>query len=634
MSGERVWREGKFLARDQVQLTILFGGSMRLSTNGRTGTTRLTTVLLSATAALAVACGGERATTGPRLPGNPPPNPQILSAAFIADVNLRTGKIKITEPQSPLPAAISPLTPGGFSGGGLRKPGEAGPELPYRSIIAGDVIELTASNYSASAVGQFTPNKIRVSFDINITNRLASVELITPTFPTPPAGVSGVFLFPYSAVATVTTGGVSVGGDGTEVIVEQPSYGAVDASIAWEGAPHNFFNDGGCAAGANDCFRYEAYAQPLAAGATSEARGVGFDIDPTVGSFRARLIVAADLRNSGAAPTGSIAGLVSSPQRGPLAGVLATVTSGGLTGTTDASGNYSVSGVATGPKSVSLSNLPSGCIAPVSQSVTVPSGGTATANFSVQCSVPSGSIGGTISSSQGGGLGGVSVTATPTGGSAVAAVSTSGSGAYSIPSVPVGAAGTGSLALGNLPTNCTNPGAIAYSGLTNGGSITVDVTVSCAAPPQGYPYTLTWTSISAGQVTLTVRINMSGFDDPAIPGADDIDAIQTVTVLNNASRLQFVSAANGAGSGLQNLSANGGTPGQISWLNFSTNSGVATQQGLQTLAVFTFNVLAGAPATVTTSSSFLPARGDAAASRNGTDLIPRILVTEGSLSLP
>ncbi|MGH9261923.1 MAG: hypothetical protein ACRD08_18855, partial [Acidimicrobiales bacterium] len=155
------------------------------------GTT--TRVILSSVAALAVACGGERGTTGPRLPGNPPPNPQIQSAAFIADVNLRTGRIRISEPTNNVTPSAG-LVPGGRPG----TLGNGGPGGPGRSIIAGDVIELTASNYVASTVGQFTPNKIRVSFDINITNRLAGVELITPTFPTPPAGVSGVFLFPYT----------------------------------------------------------------------------------------------------------------------------------------------------------------------------------------------------------------------------------------------------------------------------------------------------------------------------------------------------------------------------------------------------------------------------------------------------
>jgi hypothetical protein len=590
------------------------------------GTTSLGTVLLTSVAALAVACGGERGTTDPRLPGNPPPNPQIQSAAFIADVNLRTGQIKISEPTG----SFNPSAPGGTIRGRGKPGGPGGPDL---SVVAGDVVLLTGSNYSASAVGQFTPGKIRVSFDINITNRLASVELITPTFPTPPTGVTGVFLFPYSAVATVTTGGVSVGGDGTEVISEQPSFGAVDASAAWDGSPHNFFNDAGCAAGSNDCFRYEAYTQPLAAGSTSEARSVGFDIDPTVHSFRARLIVAADLRNAGAAPTGTIAGSVTSPQRGALSGVLVSV-SGGFSGSTNASGAYSISGVNTGPRTVSLSNLPAGCIAPAPQTATVTNGGTTTLDFVVQCSVPSGSINGTISSSQGGGLQGVSVTATPTGGSAVPPATTSGTGAYAIPSVPVGSAGTGSLALGNLPTNCTNPGAQPYSGLTDGGSIAVNITVACAAPAPGYQFTATWGAISGGQVTLTLRINMGTFDDPAIPGPDDIDGIQHILLYTNTPRLQFVSAANVSGSGLQNIVANGSSPGQISWINGSTNPGVATQQGLQGLAVFTFNVLAGAPTTVTTNSTFVPSRGDAAASRNGVDLIPRIIVTDATLSIP
>lgn len=590
---------------------------MRVGTIGRPGTTRLGTVLLTSVAALAVACGGERGTTGPRLPGNPPPNPQIKSAAFIADVNLRTGVIKISAPVSTVTPGTSPAASAGIGG-------------PSFSILAGDVVELTASNYNASAVGQFTPNKIRVTFDINITNRLSSVELITPTFPTPPAGVSGVLLFPYENIATVTTGGVTVGGDGTEVIVEQPSHGAVDAAVSWDGAPHNFFNDAGCAAGAGDCFRYESFSQPLAAGGTSEARGVGFDIDPTVGSFRARLIVSADLRNAGAAPTGTVAGIVSSPQRGPLPGVIVTVLSGGFTGSTDASGAYSIAAVTTGPKTVSLSGLPSFCTNPGPQSITVSSGVTSTVNFSVQCTTPAGTINGTISSSLGGGLSGVSVTATPAGGSAVGPVSSAAGGGYSIPNVPVGATGAGALSLGNLPSNCTNPGSISYGGLTDGGSIVVDVTVSCAPAPSGYQYTATWGPISGGQVQLTLRIDMSTFNDPAVNGAnpDDVQSIQGA--LNySAARLQFVSAANVAGSGLQNISANGSNPGVIQWLNFTTNPGVATQQGLQGLAVFTFNVIAGAPASVTTGSSFVEAL-----SRDEVNLIPRILVTEGTISIP
>jgi hypothetical protein len=580
---------------------------------------RLPTFLLASVAAISVACSAARATTGPQLPGNPPPNPQIKSAAFIADVDLSTGVVKISPP-------VTNVTPG------LSASLNRGPEIggPSYSILAGDVVELSASAYAASAVGQFTPGKIRVTFDINITNRLASVELITPTFPAPPAGVTGVFLFPHENVVTTTSGGASVGGDGTDVIVEQPSVGAIEPSTTWDGSPHNFFNDGGCGGGSTDCFRYEAYTQPLAAGGTSEARTVGFDIDPTVHRFRARLIVAADLRNAGAAPTGTVAGSVTSPQLGALAGVTVTVSSGGLTDTTNGSGAYSISGVATGPKTVSLSGLPAGCTDPGSQNTTVTSGATSTVNFSVTCPVPSGTISGTVSSNLGGGLSGVSVSATPTGGSPVGPVSTGTSGAYSLSGVPVGGAGTGNLALGNLPSNCTDPGAVPYSGLTNGGTITVDVTVSCTAPPQGYQFTATWGPITGGTVQLTLRIDMGTFNDPAVNGTnpDDVNSFQA-TLNYDATRLSFVSGAPVPGSGLQNVISNASTAGVIAWLNGSTSPTVDTQQGLQGLAVFTFNVLSGAPTTVTTSNSFVEVQ-----SRDEVDLIPRIIVTEGTLTIP
>ncbi|MEO8295734.1 MAG: hypothetical protein ABI613_09480, partial [Gemmatimonadota bacterium] len=217
---------------------------------------------LAMTVALALgfgACSSDRGTTGPELPPNPPTNPQFRQAAFILDVNARTGKVSITPPKKDST----------INGSAQRGAGLGGPQ---RSILAGDVVNLTASNFTASALGAFQPGKVRVTFDINITNRLASVDLITPTFPTPPAGTVGVLLFPYENVVTVTSGGVSTGGDGTDVIVELPSFGQIAPSSDWDGAPFNFFNDTGCPAGANDCYRYETYAQPLVAGSTSESQ--------------------------------------------------------------------------------------------------------------------------------------------------------------------------------------------------------------------------------------------------------------------------------------------------------------------------------------------------------------------------
>jgi hypothetical protein len=574
------------------------------------------------TAATFAACNIEQGTTGARFPDNPGSNPQFRNAAFIADVNMRTGEIKVIAP-------ITTITPGAPSSSmsPMMMNSSSGPGINY-SILAGDVVELTTSAFAASNVGQFTPGKVRVTFDVNITNRLSSVQLITPTFPTPPAGVTGVLLFPFENVTIVTSGGTTVGGDGTEVIVEQPSRGAVEPSVDWDGAPHNFFNDAGCSGADNDCYRYQTFATPLAAGGTSEAQNVGFDIDPTVGRFRARLIVAADLQNSGAAPTGTVAGAVTSPQRGALSGVTVTVTSGNFTGTTNGGGAYSIANVTTGPKTVSLSNLPAGCTNPGSQNTTVTSGNTSTVNFTVVCTVPSGTISGTISSSQGGGLNNVSVSATPTGGSAVGPVSTSAAGAYSLAGVPVGGAGTGNLSLANLPANCTNPGAIPYSGLTDGGTITVDVTVPCTPPPQGYQYTATWGPITGGTVTLTLAIDMSTFNDPNVNGAnpDNIGGIDGFFTYN-ASRLQFVSAANVAGSSLTNIAANGSTPGTVTFLNFP--NGTAT--GLQGIAVITFNVIGTGPTSVTTSTTISTAAGGPT---NDNDLIPRIIINEGTITIP
>lgn len=584
----------------------------------------------AAAALLLSACAGSDAPTRPApvIPGNPQGPSNVRAAAFIVDVNLRTQKVSIT------PAAQ------GVAGRNLvpsfSRQAEVGSATPGFSILAGDVVQLTASNYQASTVGQFQPGRVRVRFDINITNRLSGVQLITPTFPTPPAGTNGILLFPFEAVTTVTSGGVSVGGDGTEVIVEQPSSGAVEPSVDWDAAPYNFFNDAACTAGSNDCYRFETFNQPLASGGTSEARTVGFDIDPTVGSFRARLIVAADLQNSGPTPTGTVAGSVTSPQIGAIAGATVTVQTGGFTGTTDAGGAYSIASVTTGPKTVAVSNLPAGCTVPASQNVTVTSGGTATVNFSVTCTVPSGSVTGTITRDfDGAPLSGVTVTATPAGGSATGPAASNASGVYALANVPV-AGGSGTLTLGNLPAGCTNASPYPYSGLTAGGTATVNITVACTPPPSGYPFGYTWGAIAGNQVTLTVAVDMSTFNDPNVngAGADDIQVIQG-RVNYDATRLQFVSAANVSGSPFSAATANGATAGVINWGNFHTLATPVT--GNVQLIRFTFNVLAGAPTSVTTSTGPFVVAGSAQidpVTGENVDLRPRLIVTEATLSIP
>ena len=274
----------------------------------------------------------------------------------------------------------------------------ARPEAPASgisaSLLAGDAVQLVTSNYAASTVGQFTPGKIRVQFDVAISNRLASARLVTPTVPAPPAGVSGLFLFPFSTSA-LTTNGVS-SGTGDVVLVEQGGGGSVTPSADWDGdgtpgsgTPFSFFADSACSAPlatgqASDCYRYKIFAAPLEAGATTAARTVGFDIDPTISNFRARLLLAADVQAPPAA-SGAIVGAVSSTARGPLAGVRVNIAGTAIGANTDASGGYAFADVAVGLVSLTLANLPTGCTDPGTIPVAVTSAAIVTANIVVAC---------------------------------------------------------------------------------------------------------------------------------------------------------------------------------------------------------------------------------------------------------
>jgi hypothetical protein len=141
--------------------------------------------------------------------------------------------------------------------------------------------------------------------------------------------------------------------------------------------------------------------------------------------------------------------------------------------------------------------------------------------------------------------------------------------------------------------------------------------VPCIAPPSLYQFT--GSSVDNGAtVTLTFAINMATRDDAAIPGADDIFAIQGSFTYNSA-RLSAPSCSNVAGSGLTNATPNTATAGTISWGNFSTNP--APQTGTQGLISCTFtDAGSGSLATVSTITI--------AESQNGTDLLPNIQINE------
>ncbi|HUL48839.1 MAG TPA: hypothetical protein VLT79_02370 [Gemmatimonadales bacterium] len=595
-------------------------------TSRRAGARLFAVRAMAVLAALTVAAceHGTEVASGPSVPGNAPDNPALTRAAFVFYVNTQTHQVSISAPSATVNAA-SAIAPKSAISTSI-----VGPRF---SLIAGDAITLTASNYHASNVGDFITGKIRVQFDLSITNKLSSVQLITPTFPTPPPGVSGVLMFPFATHVTVTSGGVSVGGSGDSLIVELPNRGEVAPSVDWDGTPFNFFNDADCPAGSNDCYRYETYTAPIAPGATTVSRTVGFDIDPTVANFSAKIIVAADLQNSGPAPTGTISGTVTSPQRGALSGVTVTANVGGFNSTTNGTGNYTLNNVTTGPKTVSLSGLPAGCTDPGSQATTVTTGNTSTVNFSVTCTMLTGSVSGTITRTGTAtpDFGGTIVTATPaaSGTSPSSVTIAVGSLTYSNSNVQIGlgtGAGNGSVALSNLPAGCTTA-AGSYTGLTAGGTATVNFTVNCVPPPAFYQYNAVWGTITGGTVTLTLSFDPSTLNDPAVngTGADDFNTFQA-TVTYPTGRLTFSSCANGAGSPFSNINANSTTAGSFSMLNFKNGAGSTTAQ---VVAVCTFTVGAGTTQTATTNTSL-----EVISSGGGNNLIPNTQKHEGTLSIP
>lgn len=180
-------------------------------------------------------------------------------------------------------------------------------------------------------------------------------------------------------------------------------------------------------------------------------------------------------------PADSLSGTITSSIGAPLANVSVVATPTGAAAltavTTNASGAFVVTPIPSTSGTITLASVPANCVTPSPASYTS-TGSNTTANFALTCpSSGVGAITGTISSSLGGTLSGIGVVATPYGGLSLPAVSSNASGGYRATGVPVSNS-TGSITMTNLPANC-DPGATAYSSLTNGATITVNITVTC-----------------------------------------------------------------------------------------------------------------------------------------------------------
>ena len=256
---------------------------MAVSLRPARATRRIATVITTLAAVFTAACAGEK-PVAPVLPENPIVS-QFKPLSFVADVDTRLRTVKITAPSAGTANSAPTLSLDGIEG-------------PVLSLLGGEAVRIVpiAGTYNASLSGAFEPNRIRVTFQVLIENKLPGISFITPTWPVAPA--AGVVLFPLDYVVTTTSGGVT-GGDGNEVIVELPSRGQVTPSIQWDGAPYSFFNDADCSlAVSNDCFRWQAFDATILPLSTSRVETIGFDMDATVGQFRVRMIAAADLAPS------------------------------------------------------------------------------------------------------------------------------------------------------------------------------------------------------------------------------------------------------------------------------------------------------------------------------------------------
>ena len=156
---------------------------------------------------------------------------------------------------------------------------------PSLAILGSNEIGISTGNLVRSAP---INNKVTVTFDAALTNRLTSSSLVPSSWPASTAA-TGILLFPFRVSQVV-------GGTPAQVIAGNDWNGD---GTAGSGAPRNFFNDSGCGTSGitSDCFRWEQYPAPLGPGETTPAQKVGFVLPKAITSFQVLLVLAANISN-------------------------------------------------------------------------------------------------------------------------------------------------------------------------------------------------------------------------------------------------------------------------------------------------------------------------------------------------
>lgn len=168
--------------------------------------------------------------------------------------------------------------------------------------------------------------------------------------------------------------------------------------------------------------------------------------------------------------TGVLYGTVSSEARGPMAGVELSVTPGGHSDTTDATGRFSVAGLSPGTYLVAFVQQPRGCELPDTVPVVVPASGSVQENLTVTCA-PFAQIHGTVTGTRHGVLGSALVTVGDT------SVRTGSDGRYEVGGL---LAGSYEVVVSDLTPDCTSTSR--QIALEAGDTMAVDWLANCRGP--------------------------------------------------------------------------------------------------------------------------------------------------------